>query len=710
MAFSTTSHFCTLFYIYASLLRVEILNENSKQTVRSHNVVIVIITISCIGAIIESITQGWEIWVPPLIGIGVITCWGFHLNYYKEPKTRENFYIIFSMLVAFYHGVHATSYFDVIIISVLLMATATLMKRREYMPILLIEYFIIMIAQTVWARMSGAFEFDALMISRIILHFVAEVCIYKAFMEMLFYQKTVEDRLNSILKNEENDRTGMEDFLVNISHELRTPVNVINGMSSLILKKERRDDVISIRDAGRRLSHQIEDIQDYSEIQRGDAVLELDRYSITSLLNDLVINFNGMTLKKDIEFVVDLDPDVPAMMMGDAKKIRKIITHLMDNAFKYTKKGGVYLKVSCIKRDYGVNLIIEITDTGVGMSDADRERVAGGSYQIDKKRNRSTGGIGLGLAIVFGFTRLMEGFVSIESTKNKGTTVRVSVVQEVLDPSPCLVVETNRFMSIAFHVFPDKFGVTTVREFYKSMASNLAQGLRLNLYSAPNLDELKKLLDAGNITHIFMGVEEYNSAPLFFDELSKQDIIVTVSAGSDFEVNKGSGVVIMPKPLYGYPVTKVLNGEFKALERMHREEEKDINLEGIKTLIVDDEPMNLVVATGLFKEYKMIIDTAESGKEALSKYESGDYDVVFMDHMMPEMDGIEAMKKMKFIADQKGKNLKIIALTANAISGAREMFMKEGFDGFISKPISIQEFERVMSRVLLDGNSSKKRR
>ena len=110
--------------------------------------------------------------------------------------------------------------------------------------------------------------------------------------------------------------------------------------------------------------------------------------------------------------------------------------------------------------------------------------------------------------------------------------------------------------------------------------------------------------------------------------------------------------------------------------------------------------MNLVVATGIFKEYGLILDTAESGNEAIQKFSDGDYDIIFMDHMMPEMDGVEAMKKIRRAASETGRDPVILALTANVLSGAREMFMQEGFDGFLAKPIDITEFERVMKSVL----------
>ncbi len=122
----------------------------------------------------------------------------------------------------------------------------------------------------------------------------------------------------------------------------------------------------------------------------------------------------------------------------------------------------------------------------------------------------------------------------------------------------------------------------------------------------------------------------------------------------------------------------------------------------MRVLVVDDEPMNLVVETGIFREYGMISETAESGKEAIDKFLSNEYDVIFMDHMMPGMDGVEAMKRIKDLSKDIKKAPVMIALTANALSDAKEMFMKEGFDGFIAKPVDIEEFERILENLLPD--------
>lgn len=683
------------------------MNEHTSQTDRTHNILLAIISVSTAGALIESITQGWEFWVPPLIICGLIACWALHVTHYGKSEFRETYYLVFSMLVSFYHGVHETSFFDVAVVTALLMCTMTLLRRKAFLLLPLLEFYALLAIQTVWAVLSGNTVFDALVISRIVLHAVAVSAIYKVLCEVIKSNRRAYEELEKWSEERKSDRTQMEDFLVNISHELRTPVNVINGMSLMILKKEDREDVVSIRDAGVRLSRQIEDIQDYSEIERGNVMLEEDRYMITSLLNDIVVDYRKMELKNKLELVVDLDPNIPCMMRGDVRKIEKIIRHLLDNSVKFTRKGGIYLRVSGSKREYGINLCVEIMDTGVGMKKKEIDRVSKGIYQANRKRNRSTGGIGLGFPIVYGFVRKMGGFVTVESEVGKGTAVRFCIAQEILDPKPCLGTPEGKFIDIAFHVFPWKYKVPAVREFYQAMATNMASGLRINLYSAPGMNELKRLLERGDITHIFMGAEEYDAASAFFDDLSSKGMIVVVSAVEGFAVRPGSSVIVMPKPLYGYPVAKILNGDLRSTDGVIEEQTHKPVLDNLKTLVVDDEPMNLVVASGLFRGYNMIVDTADSGKESIQKFTDTDYDVIFMDHMMPGMDGVEAMKRLRNVAEQKGKSVCIVALTANAISGAREMFLREGFDGFISKPIQLNEFERTMSQVMKGKFSGK---
>ena len=666
--------------------------------------IIFLATLACVALTIESIILKWEFWVPPVIIVGTTIMWIMVLAGKPSFTIRKPYYVAYAMLAAFYHGVHESSFYDVAIVISLIMIAYSFFNQAYMINLFMLEYVAILGIQFYLAFVVGDKSFDYLDISRIVLHVAFVVLIYLCALRMINDRKEAESKVNERDDQIEDYETDMEDFLSNISHELRTPVNVVNGMSELLIKKGVEEESYAIKNAGIRLANQIEDIQDYTECKRNKILLEEEDYMCTSLINDVVTSFRVSENEHNLELIVDLDPKAPSMMHGDIKKLHKIFRHLLENAVKFTKHGGIYVRMYTEEKDYGVNLIIEMTDTGIGMDMKDVRSVSEGMYQANKKRNRSSGGIGLGLFIVYGFAHKMGGFVKIESEKGVGTTVRVTLPQTVVDSKPCLEVEGNVKGDILFHVKSDKYKTPRVRDFYRSMAANLAVGIHVPLYSAESVKEIEKLSSKLDVRYIFMGQEEYEQNPSYFDELSKTDVVVTVSAAPGFKTTPGSRVIVMPKPLYAYPVIKILNEgrEVKSIE--YADSTVRPVFTGIKALVVDDEPMNLVVATGLFKEYEMVIDTAVSGKEAIEKYKHEDYDLIFMDHMMPEMDGVEAMKRLKKAASENGKSIPVVALTANAVSGAKEMFINEGFDGFIAKPIDISDFERVMLRVLPNLN------
>ncbi|MBO4903994.1 MAG: hybrid sensor histidine kinase/response regulator [Lachnospiraceae bacterium] len=678
------------------------MKEINQQNTRVHNTVLAIMTVASIGTIIESVTQGWEYWVPILIVAGLISSWFLHILQYRQRVFRENYYLVFSMMLAFYHGVHETSTFDIVVVSLLLMITATLLRRNEFLNYLLIEFFFLIILRVSRSAMSGLIEFDSLTVSRLILHCITEINAYLVLRAVIRSNRDDTGELERMNEERKSERSDMEDFLTNISHELRTPVNVINGLSTLIMKKEERDDVASICDAGFRMARQIEDIQDYSEIQRGDVILEENKYDIASMINDIIAGYSFYQKDREKDLIVDLDPNTPSVLMGDSRRISKILGHLLDNAFKFTHRGGVYLRLTTMDHGDVTNLVIEVTDTGVGMTADEIEKINNGMYQSNRTRSRSTGGIGLGLPIVYGFVRRMNGFVSIDSVKGKGTTVRVSVAQVVVDPTPCLRIDSDKFFNVIYHLDPKNYRDSRVWELYREMAVNTASDLRINMYFAPTAADVEKMIARGDITNIFMGEKEYLADPAFYDRISKK-VTVAVSTTGD-NITKNGNIIVMPRPLYGYPIVRVLNGEGGILQPAASASERPV-LDNVRALVVDDEPLNLIVAKGLFSEYNMIVDTAKSGPEAIQKYTDNDYDVVFMDHMMPKMDGVEAMKRIMDVAFQQQKTARVVALTANVVSGAREMFAREGFAGFIGKPINISEFERTMRTVLPKGAS-----
>ncbi len=674
---------------------------------KNESFIIFMVTMAGVGLAIESMLLGWEFWVAPIILVWTAFLWVMKIREVPEYRIREVIYLAYAMFSLLFHGVHSTSFFDVAIVMIVVMVAYSLFGRIYMINLLLTEYAVILVIQYMLAFKGSGLIFHVLNVSRMILHPFTVVIVYYCCV------RSINDRVEA----EKSDRikdgrieaveADMEDFLSNISHELRTPVNVVNGMSDLLIKRGVGSEADSIKNAGVRLAYQIEDIQDYTECKSESVFLEEDNYMSTSLINDVVTSFRTSDNAGDLDLIVDLDPRTPAMMRGDIKKLHKIFRHLLENAIKFTRNGGIYVRMYAISADYGVNLIIEMTDTGIGMERHAIRAVREGMYQANKKRNRSSGGVGLGLTIVYGFAHRMGGFVKIESERRSGTTVRVTIPQKVVNDTPCLALKESFEGVVLFHVRPDKYKVPKLRDFYRSMASNLAMGVHVPLYAAETVYEVERLKEKLKATHVFMGQDEYEENKGYFEELAKEDIVVTVSAEPGFKLPQGSRVMLMPKPLYAYPVIKILNEGRNAEKLDGAENTVKPEFKDVRALIVDDEPMNLVVATSLFREYGMVIDTAGSGKEAIQKFRENDYDVIFMDHMMPEMDGVEAMKRIREAADEIGKGSIVVALTANVVSGAREMFLKEGFDGFIAKPIDTSDFERVMMRVLSGSMAGK---
>ncbi len=665
-----------------------------------HQFIITLISFSCIGLTIESILMKWEFWVPPLIIAGTALLWIMHITGNLSEEIREYYYCGFTMLTILFHGMHGTSMFDSVAVMALALIAFSFMDHIFMMNLFMLEYYCILLVQLFYIHRDDDLWSDSLSVSRIILHIIAFFFIYLACI------KSIQLRRESRESEEEKDRileanvNDMDDFLSNISHELRTPVNVVNGMSDLLIKKGQYEEAVAINEAGQRLTDQIDDIQDYTEVKSDDIFLEEEDYTSTFLINDVVQSFRMNRENSGLELVVDIAPDVPSVMRGDIKKLRKIFRHLISNAIKFTERGGLLIQVFTENKDYGVNLCIEVRDTGAGMGRKDIYMASHGMYQANKRRDRSSGGVGLGLSIVYGFVHRMGGVVKIESTRGEGTTVKVTIPQKVVDSSPSIQLKEHVEGDILFHVRPNKYKTPKMRDFYRTMAMNLAAGIHMRLYQAETINEVKRHMEKINVKYIFMGEEEYLENPEFFDELAKTDVVVAVSASAGFKARIGAPVIVMPKPLYAYPVIRVLNDGKEADGAGLSEHHERPDLGGIRALVVDDEPMNLVVACGLFNDYGIITDTADSGKAAIEKCLTEKFDVIFMDHMMPGMDGVETMKVMMSRGISSEHGTLFVALTANVVSGAREMFMKEGFDGFVGKPISTNEFERVMAHLL----------
>jgi len=385
-------------------------------------------------------------------------------------------------------------------------------------------------------------------------------------------------------------------FLARVSHEVRTPMNAILGITEIQLQNEdnspdTQEALGEIYNAGYLLLGIINDILDLSKIEADKMELVPVNYDVASLINDTV-HLNVMRYdSKPIKFNLQVDENIPVTLFGDELRIRQVLNNLLSNAFKYTDSGEISLStaVERAEQEAHITLVFRISDTGQGMTAEQVDKLFDEYTRFNTEANRTTMGTGLGMAITKYLVQMMNGGISVESEPNKGSTFTVRLPQKTVEGSGVLGRE---------------------------LAEKLKQ------FHFDNIAQSKK---ASNI------VREY-----------------------------------MP---YG------------------------------KILVVDDVNTNLYVTRGLLAPYGLSVETAMSGFEVIEKIKGGaTYDIIFMDHFMPKMDGIEATK----IIRELGYTQPIVALTANALAGQAEMFLANGFDGFISKPIDIRQMNAALNRLVRD--------
>ena len=672
--------------------------NDDELFISSHLMMLLTYTIFFFFLVAEIFVMDWEKWMTfPLLG-GVLLSWYIYFSNIGSGRMRLWVCSLLMMATFFYYGTHDTSTFDLAVVICVVMFLYTMTGIHSLVTLCQFTYYITM-AYEIINLAAGGMKFDSLTLTRTLLH-VAVVTM------TAWISRTIINKWQEVLGHSKeeitklNESTGrLNDFIANVSHEIRTPINTILGLCNIEISKEtdrdRKNDLVAIEEAGKRIGEQISNILDFSEIDRNDVAVNYEDYMLSSVFNDLVSEIEPHR-KKNIELIIDVEPSIPSVMNTDVDKLKKILWHLIINGIKFTNEGGVYVHVSSVSQVYGINLIIEVKDTGIGMDEHQLEMIYDDFYKADSGRDRTTGGLGLGMMIVHGFVKSLGGFMIIESSIGGGTSVRVSIPNRIIDPNPCMSVKDRESISLGAYLHFEKYSNPHVREFYDSMVRNIVTGMKVSMHRVDNLGSLRALVDNKKLTHLFAGPEEYNSAVEYMESLAS-DVLVTVVANPE-ELNRptASKVRVMPKPFYCFPVVGILNS--KPGDDVF--EEGAVSFTGARALIVDDEPMNLIVSSGMLRRYGMIVTTCESGQEAIDLCRQNQYDVIFMDHMMPVMDGVEAMRRIRSEQTRSKIITPVIAFTANAVSSAREMFRQAGFDGFVAKPVDMVELERVLKRVL----------
>lgn len=532
-------------------------------------------------------------------------------------------------------------------------------------------------------------------------------CFYLAYIWIKYRNQNEENIKNVISRYQKAERT-KDDFLANISHEIRTPINTIAGMSEILANEDLKDDVREkvqdLQGASRNLVTLVSDMLDFAEIQSGKLELTESSYNLTSTINDIVNIINNQKKSKEIEFILDIDTDIPALLVGDEQKLKRAMLNILSNAVKFTEVGCVVLEISCRRERYGVNLCITVRDTGIGIDSSQLHNVFNSFSMVDTKRNRQEGGVGLGLAIAQAIIEKMGGFISVRSKKGEGSEFQIIVPQKVEQYEPMIVLENPLRFNVLVYIDMNQFFISAVKSEYGNNIRNITENLGIVVHVCRNLNELKRRIERNYITHIFITLYEYTMDESYFNGLAKQTgVVIILEETEDYRVHSDD-IIRLYKPFYALPVSIILKGgkRYNNLSRENMNRNMFIAPDA-KILIVDDNTINLRVESSLMKNYRFTIDTALSGMEALEKLESKDYDMVFMDHMMPEMDGVDTLHRIRDKAGIYYANIPVIALTANAVAGAKEMLIAEGFQDFLSKPVEIASMHRILEKYLPDA-------